>query len=133
MPSGAHIQPALEIQAKLADHHHSRALHSKLESMSDVTHFLIQIESGDRRAADSLLALVYEELRLLANQRLANEKPGQTLQAPALVHEAYLRLVGQGAGTQWNGRGHFFAAAAESMRRILIESARRKKRRFRSS
>lgn len=93
--------------------------------MSDVTRLLSALEAGDPRAADQLLPLVYDELRRLAAQRLAHEKPGQTLQATALVHEAYLRLVGD---QQFNGRGHFFAAAAEAMRRILIEQARRKGR-----
>jgi RNA polymerase sigma factor (TIGR02999 family) len=93
--------------------------------MTDVTRVLSAIEQGDPRAAEHLLPLVYEELRRLAAQRLAQEKPGQTLQATALVHEAYLRLVGtQDPG--WSGRGHFFAAAAEAMRRILVENARRK-------
>jgi RNA polymerase sigma factor (TIGR02999 family) len=92
--------------------------------MSDVTRILERIEQGDRSAADQLLPLVYEELRRLAGQRLAQEKPGQTLQATALVHEAFLRLAGQ---QQFEGRGHFFAAAAEAMRRILVENARRKK------
>ncbi len=85
------------------------------------------IEQGDARAADELLPLVYQELRRLAAQRMKKEKPGQTLQATALVHEAYIRLVGT-ESQNWNSRGHFFAAAAEAMRRILIESARRKKR-----
>ena len=94
--------------------------------MSDVTRILNAIERGDARATDELLPLVYEELRLLAAQKLAQEKPGQTLQATALVHDAYLRLVE--AGDQgWNSRGHFFKAAAEAMRRILIDNARRKK------
>ena len=93
--------------------------------MNDVTRILSAIEQGDPRAAEQLLPLVYDELRRLASQRLAKEKPGQTLQATALVHEAYLRLVGpQDPG--WNSRGHFFSAAAEAMRRILVESARRK-------
>jgi RNA polymerase sigma factor (TIGR02999 family) len=95
--------------------------------MSDVTHILSAIEQGDPKAAEQLLPLVYEELRKLAAQRLAHEKPGQTLQATALVHEAYLRLVGGAPEHPWSGRGHFFAAAAEAMRRIMIESARRKK------
>ena len=95
-------------------------------AMSDVTHILSQIESGDPSAAEQLLPLVYEELRKLAAARLAQEKPGQTLQATALVHEAYLRLVGWEKAQHWDSRGHFFAAAAEAMRRILIESARRK-------
>jgi RNA polymerase sigma factor (TIGR02999 family) len=96
--------------------------------MNDVTQILSAIEQGDPRAAEQLLPLVYDELRKLAAQRLAREKPGQTLQATALVHEAYLRLVGP-RDTGWNSRGHFFAAAAEAMRRILVERARRKRRR----
>ena len=96
--------------------------------MSDVTQILHAIDQGDPQAAEDLLPLVYAELRRLAAQKLAQEKPGQTLQATALVHDAYLRLVG-GDGTQhWNSRGHFFSAAAEAMRRILIDSARRKRR-----
>jgi RNA polymerase sigma factor (TIGR02999 family) len=94
--------------------------------MSDVTQILSAIEQGDPHAADQLLPLVYEELRRLAGQRLAQEKPGQTLQATALVHEAYLRLVDVEKIQQWNSRGHFFAAAAEAMRRILVEQARHK-------
>jgi RNA polymerase sigma factor (TIGR02999 family) len=96
--------------------------------MSDVTRILSAIEQGDPRAAEQLLPLVYEELRQLAAQRLAQEKPGQTLQATALVHEAYLRLVDVEQAQPWNSRGHFFAAAAEAMRRILVEQARRKAR-----
>jgi len=96
--------------------------------MADVTQILSQIERGDPAAAERLLPLVYEELRKLAAQRLRQEKPGQTLQATALVHEAYLRLVDVEKAQQWDSRGHFFAAAAEAMRRILVESARRKKR-----
>jgi len=97
--------------------------------MAEVTRLLAEIESGDRRSADKLLPLVYEELRKLAAGRLANEKPGQTLQATALVHEAYVRLVGtEGSAQSWQGRGHFFAAAAEAMRRILVDAARRKSR-----
>ncbi len=92
--------------------------------MSDVTQILCAIEQGDPQAAAQLLPLVYDELRKLAAQKLAQEKPGQTLQATALVHEAYLRMVGD---QHFNNRGHFFAAAAEAMRRILVESARRKK------
>jgi RNA polymerase sigma factor (TIGR02999 family) len=95
--------------------------------MSEVTHILSAIEHGDAQAAEQLLPLVYDELRKLAAQRLAQEKPGQTLQATALVHEAYLRLVGGEPGAHWNSRGHFIAAAAEAMRRILVENARRKK------
>ncbi len=94
--------------------------------MSDVTRILNAIERGDAKATDELLPLVYEELRLLAAQKLSHEPPGQTLQATALVHEAYLRLVGNDYQS-WENRGHFFAAAAEAMRRILIENARRKK------
>ena len=94
--------------------------------MSDVTRILNAIERGDARATDALLPLVYEELRLLAAQKLSHESPGQTLQATALVHEAYLRLVGD-EPCSWENRGHFFAAAAEAMRRILVENARRKK------
>jgi RNA polymerase sigma factor (TIGR02999 family) len=98
--------------------------------MSDVTRILNAIEQGDLKATDELLPLVYEELRLLAARRLSRESPGQTLQATALVHEAYLRLVGsESAG--WDSRGHFFAAAAEAMRRILVENARRKQSRKR--
>ena len=96
--------------------------------MNDVTHILCAIEQGDPHAAEQLLPLVYEELRKLAAQRLAHEKPGQTLQATALVHEAYLRLVGPDPARTWDGRGHFFAAAAEAMRRILINRARDKRR-----
>jgi len=94
--------------------------------MSEVTCILNAIEQGDAQAADKLLPLVYEELRLLAAQKMRQERPGQTLQATALVHEAYLRLVGPEAQS-WDNRGHFFKAAAEAMRRILIENARRKK------
>jgi RNA polymerase sigma factor (TIGR02999 family) len=94
--------------------------------MTEVTRVLSAIEQGDPSAAEQLLPLVYDELRQLAAQRLAHEKPGQTLQATALVHEAYLRLVDGDQVRHWNSRGHFFAAAAEAMRRILIEQARRK-------
>src|SRR5262245_46815560 len=96
--------------------------------MTDVTQILSRIESGDSSAAEQLLPLVYDELRKLAAHRLAREKPGQTLQATALVHEAFVRLVDGVASQQWDGRGHFFAAAAEAMRRILVENARRKLR-----
>src|SRR5262249_11091499 len=92
----------------------------------EVTRILSAIEQGDPHAAEQLLPLVYEELRKLAAKRLAQETPGQTLQATALVHEAYLRLVDTEHGQHWNSRGHFFAAAAEAMRRILVENARRK-------
>jgi RNA polymerase sigma factor (TIGR02999 family) len=96
--------------------------------MADVTQILDAIEQGDPRAAEQLLPLVYDELRRLAAQKLAQEKPGQTLQPTALVHEAYLRLVSGDPVQPWNSRGHFFAAAAEAMRRILVEQARRKGR-----
>jgi RNA polymerase sigma factor (TIGR02999 family) len=95
--------------------------------MSEVTRILSEIEQGDPHAAAQLLPLVYDELRKLAAQKLAQERPGQTLQATALVHEAYVRLVDTEQAQRWNSRGHFFAAAAEAMRRILIEQARRKK------
>lgn len=94
--------------------------------MSDITQWLHAAERGDPAAAEQLLPLVYEELRTLAAARLAREKPGQTLQATALVHEAYLRVVDGQPGASWNSRGHFFGAAAEAMRRILIDQARRK-------
>jgi RNA polymerase sigma factor (TIGR02999 family) len=96
--------------------------------MSDVTQILDAVAQGDSHAAEQLLPLVYDELRQLAAQRLAQEKPGQTLQATALVHEAYLRLVGHDQAQHWNSRGHFFAAAAEAMRRILVERARARQR-----
>ena len=94
--------------------------------MTHVTQILSQIESGDPSAAEQLLPLVYEELRKLAAAKLAHEKPGQTLQATGLVHDAFIRLVDGEQSQHWNSRGHFFAAAAEAMRRILVESARRK-------
>jgi RNA polymerase sigma factor (TIGR02999 family) len=97
--------------------------------MSDVTQILAAIEQGDHGAAEQLLPLVYEELRILAAQKMAQEQPGQTLQATALVHEAFLRLVGgEQAGRSWESRGHFFASAAEAMRRILVDRARREQR-----
>jgi RNA polymerase sigma factor (TIGR02999 family) len=95
--------------------------------MNEVTRILSAIQQGEPKAAEQLLPLVYTELRRLAKQRLAQEKPGQTLQATAQVHEAYLRLVGGDQEKGWDGRGHFFAAAAEAMRRILVEAARRRK------
>ena len=95
--------------------------------MHEVTRIISAVQKGDAAAARQLLPLVYEELRKLAAQRLTQEKPGQTLQATALVHEAYLRLVDFDQPQQWNGRGHFFAAAAEAMRRILVENARRRR------
>jgi RNA polymerase sigma factor (TIGR02999 family) len=101
------------------------ALHNG--AMSDVTRILSQIEAGDPAAAEQLLPLVYDELRKLAAAKLAHEKPGQTLQATALVHDAYLRLVSGAEAQRWETRGHFFAAAAEAMRRILVENARRKR------
>jgi RNA polymerase sigma factor (TIGR02999 family) len=97
--------------------------------MNEVTRILDAMGRGHPQAAAQLLPLVYDELRKLAAQRLAQEKPGQTLDATALVHEAYLRLAGKGDEPSWDGRGHFFAAAAEAMRRILVENARRKRRR----
>jgi RNA polymerase sigma factor (TIGR02999 family) len=97
-------------------------------AMSDVTQILSAIEQGDAGAAEKLLALIYGELRVLASQRLAGEAPGQSLLSSDLVHEAYLRLVGEGDLKQWDSRAHFFAAAAEAMRRILVEKARRRKR-----
>lgn len=98
-----------------------------LSAMSDVTRLLTSIEAGDQRASEELLPLVYEELRRLARESMDREKPGHTLQPTALVHEAYVRLVGSD-GEGWNSRGHFFGAAAEAMRRILVENARRKQR-----
>jgi len=98
-----------------------------LEAMSEISPMTSAGEQGDPVAAEQLLPLVYDELRRLAAEKLDQEKPGQTLEATALVHEAYLRLMEGGAGRQWNSRGHFFAAAAEAMRRILIENARRKR------
>ena len=100
----------------------------KLDVMSDVTGILSAIEQGDPSAAEQLLPLVYDELRKLAAERMAQERPGQTLQATALVHEAYLRLVDTEKAQHWNSRGHFFAAAAEAMRRILVEGARKRGR-----
>ena len=97
-----------------------------LMRMADVTQLLDAAAAGDPKAAAELLPLVYDELRKLAAARMAEEKPGQTLQATALVHEAYVRLVGSGQDQSWNSRGHFFAAAAEAMRRILVDNARRK-------
>lgn len=99
--------------------------------MADVTQILNAIEQGDAHAAEQLLPLVYDELRRLAAEKMAQEKPGQTLQATALVHEAYLRLVDAEKSRQWRSRGHFFAAAAEAMRHILVDSARRKRSRKR--
>src|SRR5262245_47355476 len=104
----------------------SRFQRGKRATMTEVTRILSAIEQGEPQAAEQLLPLVYDELRKLAAQRLANEKPGQTLQATALVHEAYVRLVDVQKAQQWNSRGHFFAAAAEAMRRILVDQARRK-------
>src|SRR5580698_4740672 len=96
--------------------------------MSELTNILAAVEKGDRLASEQLLPLVYDELRKLAVQKMAQERSGHTLQATALVHEAWLRLVGVESPQKWDGRGHFFAAAAEAMRRILVEQARRKKR-----
>src|SRR3954469_18058879 len=105
---------------------HGQTCASRQRPMSDVTHILNAMENGDAKAAGQLLPLVYEELRKLAKFKMANEAPGQTLQPTALVHEAWLRVTG-GQQRAWDGRGHFFGAAAEAMRRILIENARRKK------
>src|SRR5258708_31460582 len=105
--------------------HRSQPVNSRV--MSDVTQILNAIEQGDPSAAEQLLPLVYDELRKLAAERMAQEKPGQTLQATALVHDAYLRLVDVEKAQHWNSRGHFFAAEADAMRRILVENARRKK------
>src|SRR5262245_7673440 len=102
--------------------------HSPGGAMNEVTHLLSAIDQGDPRAGDQLLPLVYDELRRLAAHKLAHERPGQTLDATALVHEAYLRLVGSAADQSWANRRHFVAAAAEAMRRILVENARRKGR-----
>src|SRR2546428_13412693 len=99
--------------------------------MSEVTRILSAIEQGDSHAAEQLLPLVYDELRKLAAQKMAQEVPGQTLEATALVHEAYLRLVDTDKAQRWSSRGHFFAAAAEAMRRILVDNARRKRSRKR--
>jgi RNA polymerase sigma factor (TIGR02999 family) len=101
--------------------------------MNDVTQILSRIEDGDGKAAEELLPLVYEELRKLAARKIAQEKPGQTLQATALVHEAYIRLVDTEKAQHWDSRGHFFAAASEAMRRILVEKARRKLRQKRGA
>src|SRR5215475_6148160 len=106
----------------------SRLQRGRLVSMTEVTRILSAIEEGDPSAAEHLLPLVYDELRKLAAQRLSQEKPGQTLDATALVHEAYLRLVEGDEAQNWDSRGHFFAAAAEAMRRILVDQARRKRR-----
>jgi RNA polymerase sigma factor (TIGR02999 family) len=109
------------------DSHFFTGRRDPVPSMSDVTQVLSAIEQGDPCAAERLLPLVYNELRRLAAERMAHEQPGRTLQATALVHEAYLRLVDQDKIQRWDGRGHFFAAAAEAMRRILVEEARRKR------
>jgi RNA polymerase sigma factor (TIGR02999 family) len=100
----------------------------KVQAVTDVTRILSEIEQGDHEAAEQLLPLVYDELRKIAAARLAHENPGQTLQATSLVHDAYIRLVDVDKAQHWNSRGHFFAAAAEAMRRILVESARHKQR-----
>jgi RNA polymerase sigma factor (TIGR02999 family) len=120
-PSGAFVR--LWTRASLAK---TEALCGIIDVMTDVTQVLSRIESGDPSAAEQLLPLVYEELRKLAAARLAQEKPGQTLQATGLVHEAYMRLVDVEKTPHWNSRGHFFGAAAEAMRRILVDQARRK-------
>jgi RNA polymerase sigma factor (TIGR02999 family) len=104
-----------------------------LDVMNEVTRILSAIEQGEPHAAEQLLPLIYSELRQLAADKMAHEKPGQTLQATALVHEAYLRLVGEAPDKHWDHRGHFFAAAAEAMRRVLVERARSKRRRKRGA
>jgi hypothetical protein len=119
-PSPAHTSPA-PLPARTGSQQ------ERLTGMNDVTRILSAIEHGDPEAAEQLVPLVYEELRKLAAQRLANEKPGQTFQATALVHEAYVRLVDVEKAQHWNSRGHFFGAAAEAMRRILVERARHKR------
>jgi RNA polymerase sigma factor (TIGR02999 family) len=106
---------------------HGRGCEASDPPMNDITRILSAVDQGDPQAAEQLLPLVYEELRTLAARRLAEEKPGQTLQATALVHEAYVRLVGSGQSQEWNGRGHFFAAAGAAMRCILVDAARRKR------
>jgi RNA polymerase sigma factor (TIGR02999 family) len=121
--SGGRSQPAIEWRAVLNRRQTGPECNA---AMGDVTRILADIDRGNAGAADQLLPLVYEELRKLAAGRLAHEAPAQTLQATALVHEAYLRLVDGSADLQWNSRGHFFAAAAEAMRRILVERARQK-------
>ena len=125
----AHYEPASQplYGSSQPDPGRSAATRQGMVAMSDVTRILNAIERGDAKATDELLPLVYEELRVLAAQKLSHETPGQTLQATALVHEAYLRLVGD-EPPSWNSRGHFFSAAAEAMRRILVENARRKGR-----
>jgi RNA polymerase sigma factor (TIGR02999 family) len=112
----------------LAEHYCSAASHLAIPPMNELTRILSAIGQGDPSAAEQLLPLVYDELRKLAARKLAREKPGQTLEATALVHEAYLRLVDADQAQHWTSRGHFFAAAAEAMRRILVEQARRKRR-----
>src|SRR4249920_3936705 len=117
----AKFGPALRVTRRLQ--------RGKMARMSEVTRIQSAIEQGDRQASEQLLPLVYDELRKLAAQKLVQEKPGQTLQATALVHEAYLRLVDVEKVQHWDSRGHFFAAAAEAMRRILVEQARKRCRR----
>src|SRR5437867_9137136 len=119
--------PRLVRVGPVVKHNWNNSGANKRKAMSDVTRILNSLEQGNVAAADELLPLVYGELRRLAAHKMANEVPGQTLQPTALVHEAYLRLAGS-ADQQWNSRGHFFAAAAEAMRRILVENARRKRR-----
>ena len=124
MPAGMELLQATALESRSGT---PPGRQSEAVSMSDVTRILSAVEHGDPQAAEQLLPLVYDELRKLAAQKLACEAPGQTLQATALVHEAYLRLVGD-APSPWDSRGHFFAAAAEAMRRILIDKARQKRR-----
>ena len=126
--SGQAAPPTREIVASTSERWLPGGRACILDLMNEVTQILSAIERGDSKATEELLPVVYGELRKLAAAKLKEEQPGQTLQPTALVHEAYLRLVGSGEPTGWDGRGHFFAAAAEAMRRILIDNARRKKR-----
>jgi RNA polymerase sigma factor (TIGR02999 family) len=128
IPGLGHWNEALSSGPGYNDGRFLNAPHGRRIDMSDVTRILSAIEQGDSQAAEQLLPLVYDELRKLAAQQFVQEKPGQTLQSTALVHEAYLRLVDVKQVQHWNSRGHFFAAAAEAMRRILVERARRKGR-----
>ena len=126
--SPTHIGPGREVNASLSRYNRGCRPYLKATPMTDVTRILSAIEQGDAQAVEQLLPLVYDELRELAAHKMAQENPGQTLQATALVHEAYMRLVDAESARQWDSRGHFFAAAAEAMRRILVDNAVRKKR-----
>ena len=127
-PSAIHIGLGGEANASLSRYNRGRRPYLKAMPMTDGTQILSAIEQGDPSAAEQLLPLVYDELRKLAAHKMVQEAPGQTLQATALVHEAYLRLVDVEKAQHWDSRGHFFAAAAEAMRRILVDNAVRKKR-----